>query len=206
MFPISQMSSLHGVFLSSSDINKLSRQSSIFKRMARSLLNAAESILIECYLSPGLYTEQPEGQWLTRLWWVSIKKTKLCQDLRILELLTRFDRTCLKAITFFTLMCNRWEDILLRPLTCSHLLTRKVVWLAFLSWVLLLQCVLFFLCIPSTVFMLKICHPRHDSPSKEVRNNKIQQSCCNLLLFISTTENGSFLFRFGVWLTISLRI
>jgi len=49
------------LFLSSSDINKLSRQSSIFKRMPLSLLNTAESILIQCYLSPGLYTEQPES-------------------------------------------------------------------------------------------------------------------------------------------------
>ncbi len=58
-------------FLSSSDINKLLRQSSIFKRMPPSLLNTAESILIECYLSPGLHTEQPELM-ITRLQWVSI--------------------------------------------------------------------------------------------------------------------------------------
>lgn len=47
------------LFLSSSDLNELSRKSNISKRMPLSLLNTAESILIECYLSPGLYTVQP---------------------------------------------------------------------------------------------------------------------------------------------------
>lgn len=47
------------LFLSSSDLNELSRESNISKSMPLSLLNTAESILIECYLSPGLYTVQP---------------------------------------------------------------------------------------------------------------------------------------------------